>query len=82
MTTKRLSPPARPTTKSPPGSAGTPRSVPVLKYRLEQQGTRMRLSELSPEIQEYMKDYIESVIPRNRVVYHWFDVYDMEEKRL
>ena len=42
----------------------------------------MRLSDLSPEIQEYMEDYIPQFIPRNRVVYHWFDVYDLEEERL
>jgi len=42
----------------------------------------MRLSDLSPEIQEYMEDYIPQFIPRNRVVYHWFDVYDIEEERL
>ena len=41
-----------------------------------------RLSELSPELQEYMEDYIAKYIPRNRVVYHWFDVYDLEEERL
>jgi hypothetical protein len=22
------------------------------------------------------------VVPRNRVVYHWFDAYDLEEERL
>jgi hypothetical protein len=42
----------------------------------------MRLSDLSPEVQEYMEDYIPKYIPRNRVVYHWFDVYDLEEERL
>ena len=42
----------------------------------------MRLSDLSLEIQEYMEDYIAQSIPRNRVVYHWFDVYDLEEERL
>jgi hypothetical protein len=41
-----------------------------------------RLSELSPELQEYMEDYIKEFIPRNRVVYHWFDVYDIEEERM
>jgi hypothetical protein len=40
------------------------------------------LSDLSPELQEYMEDYIPKYIPRHRVVYHWFDVYDLEEKRL
>lgn len=42
----------------------------------------MRLSDLSPELQEYMEDYIAEFIPRNRIVYHWFDVYDLEEERL
>jgi hypothetical protein len=41
-----------------------------------------RLSDLSLELQEYMEDYIAQFIPRNRVVYHWFDVYDLEEERL
>src|SRR5688572_1326227 len=42
----------------------------------------LRLSELPPETQEFMEDYIAQFIPRNRVVYHWFDVYDLEEERL
>ena len=42
----------------------------------------LRLSDLSPELQEYMEDYIAAAVPRNRVVYHWFDVYDLEEERL
>ena len=42
----------------------------------------LRLSDLSPELQEYMEDYIAASVPRNRVVYHWFDVYDFEEERL
>ena len=42
----------------------------------------LRLSDLSPELQEYMEDYIASSIPRYRVIYHWFDVYDLEEQRL
>jgi hypothetical protein len=42
----------------------------------------LRLSDLPPETQEYMEDYIASSLPRNRVVYHWFDVYDLEEERL
>ena len=42
----------------------------------------MRLSDLSAELQEYMEDYIAEFIPRNRVVYHWFDVYDLEEERM
>ena len=42
----------------------------------------LRLSDLSPEIQEFMEDYIHKFVPRNRVVYHWFDVYDLEEQRI
>jgi hypothetical protein len=29
-----------------------------------------------------MEDSRAQYIPRNRVVYHWFDVYDLEEERL
>jgi Domain of unknown function (DUF5069) len=42
----------------------------------------LRLSDLSPELQEYMEDYIQQFVPRNRAVYHWFDVYDLEEERI
>ena len=42
----------------------------------------LRLSDLPAELQEYMEDYVAQFIPRNRVVYHWFDVYDLEEERL
>ena len=41
-----------------------------------------RLSDLSPELQEYMEDTIASAVPRNRVVYRFFDAYDFEEQRL
>jgi len=42
----------------------------------------LRLSDLTPELQEYMEDYIKKYVPRNRIVYHWYDVYDLEEQRL
>jgi hypothetical protein len=42
----------------------------------------LRLSDLPMEIQEFMEEYIAKYLPRNRVVYHWFDVYDLEEERL
>lgn len=41
-----------------------------------------RLSDLPPELQEYMEDTIASAVPRNRIVYRFFDVYDFEEQRL
>ena len=42
----------------------------------------LRLSDLPSETQEYMEDYIQKFVPRNRVVYHGFDVYDLEEERI
>lgn len=42
----------------------------------------LSLSDLSPELQEYMEDYIRKYVPHNRVVYRWFDAYDLEEARL
>jgi hypothetical protein len=41
-----------------------------------------RLSDLSPQLQEYMEEYIRTYIPRHRVVYRYFDIYDLEEQRL
>ena len=41
-----------------------------------------RISELDMELQSYLEDYIDECIPAGRVIYHWFDVYDIEEKRL
>ena len=32
-------------------------------------------SDLPSKTQEFMEDYIQKFVPRNRVVYHWFDVY-------
>lgn len=42
----------------------------------------LRLSDLPPETQEFMEDYIQKFVPRNRPVYHWFDVFDLEEGRI
>lgn len=42
----------------------------------------LRISDLPVDTQVYMEDYIKQFIPRNRVVYHWFDVYDIEEERM
>jgi hypothetical protein len=42
----------------------------------------LRLSDLPAELQEFMEEYIAQYVPRNRVVYHWFDVFDYEEQRL
>jgi len=42
----------------------------------------MRLSEMSVHAQQYLEEYIPKVVPKHRPVYVWFDVYDLEEKRL
>lgn len=42
----------------------------------------LRLSELPDENQTFMEDYIPKFVPKNRPVYYWFDVYDLEEERI
>jgi hypothetical protein len=41
-----------------------------------------RIGELPPETQEFMEDYIPKFIPKNRPIYVWFDVFDIEEERM
>jgi len=41
-----------------------------------------RLCDLPDGIQEYMEDYVPQFVPRNRPVYVFFDVYDLEEQRI
>ena len=41
-----------------------------------------RLCDLPDGIQEYMEDYIPKFVPKNRPVYVFFDVYDLEEERI
>jgi hypothetical protein len=52
----------------------------IIQWNNQQRDTR--LSDLPLETQEFMEDYIAQYVPRNRVVYHWFDVFDYEEQRL
>ena len=42
----------------------------------------LRVSELPEANQEYLENYIHQFVPRNRPVYCWFDVYDLEEERV
>lgn len=42
----------------------------------------MRLSEMPANLQLFLEDYIPKFIPQNRPVRVWFDVYDLEEKRM
>ncbi len=41
-----------------------------------------RIADLPDELQEYMEDYIPKFVPKNRPVYVFFDVYDLEEQRI
>ena len=41
-----------------------------------------RISEMPIELQEFLEGYIPDCIPQGRVVYVWFDVYDIEEGRI
>ena len=42
----------------------------------------MRPCDMPPELQVFLEGYIPQFIRRNRPVYVWFDVYDIEEQRL
>jgi succinate dehydrogenase flavin-adding protein (antitoxin of CptAB toxin-antitoxin module) len=42
----------------------------------------MRLSDMNLQAQQYLEEYIPKFVPSHRPVYVWFDVYDLEEKRL
>jgi hypothetical protein len=41
-----------------------------------------RISEMPIELQEFLEGYIPENLPAGRVVYYWFDVYDIEEERI
>jgi hypothetical protein len=41
-----------------------------------------RIADLAAARQEFLEDYIPKYVPQHRPVYVWFDVYDLEEKRL
>ena len=41
-----------------------------------------RPCDLPIELQEFLEDYIPKFIPKGKIVYVWFDVYDIEEGRI
>ncbi|MEO0509077.1 MAG: DUF5069 domain-containing protein [Verrucomicrobiota bacterium] len=41
-----------------------------------------RISEMPIKLQVFLEGYIPENTPANKVVYYWFDVYDIEEKRI
>jgi hypothetical protein len=56
----------------------TPEEIIAWNNRMRE----MKLSDLPPPAQAYMEDYIPQFVPPGRVVYRWFDVYDLEERRM
>ncbi len=42
----------------------------------------LRLSDMPIELQEFLEGYIPQFIPNDKIVRVWFDVYDIEEKRI
>lgn len=54
--------------------------VEVIRWNNDLRGKR--LCELPDGLQEYLEDYIPKFVPRNRPVYVFFDVYDLEEQRI
>ena len=59
----------------------TPRPrIEVIKWN--NQMREKRLGDMPENVQEFMEGYIQEFLPAGRVVYRWFDVYDIEEKRI
>lgn len=63
-----------------PANARPRERVEIVQWNNQQRD--LRLSDLPPPMQEFMETYIEENVPKHRPVYHWFDVFDLEEKRL
>jgi hypothetical protein len=41
-----------------------------------------RPCDMPPKLQVFLEGYIGQYVPKNRPVYYWFDVYDLEEQRI
>ena len=52
----------------------------VIKWNNELRSTRP--CDMPIDLQEFLEGYIPENIPAGRIVYVWFDVYDLEEGRL
>ena len=55
-------------------------SIEIIRWNNQMRDKR--LSELPDKSQMYLEEYVPRVIPVNRRVYCWFDVYDIEEGRI
>ena len=54
--------------------------IEVIKWN--NQMREKRLGDMPENVQEFLEGYIPEFLPAGRVVYRWFDVYDIEEKRI
>lgn len=54
--------------------------VEIIKWN--NQMREKRLGDMPDKVQEFMEEYIPKTLPQGRIVYRWFDIYDIEEKRL
>lgn len=54
--------------------------IEIIKWN--NQLREMKISELPEAAQEFLEGYIPQFVPKNRPVYRWFDVYDLEEQRI
>lgn len=54
--------------------------IEIIRWNNELRGKRV--CELPDSVQEYLEDYVPQFVPRNRPVYVFFDVYDLEEERI
>lgn len=62
------------------GHAAPHSRIEVIKWN--NQMREKRLGDMPENVQEFLEGYIQKFLPAGRVVYRWFDVYDIEEKRL
>lgn len=54
--------------------------IDIIKWNNEMR--YKRISEMPDPLQEFLEGYIPEFIPANKRVNYWFDVYDIEEKRI
>ncbi len=54
--------------------------IEIIRWNNEWRGKR--LCELPDGLQEFLEDYVPGVIPKNRPIVFFFDVFDVEEARL
>jgi len=52
----------------------------IIQWNNDMRGKR--ICEMPIELQEFLEGYIPEYLPPGRPVYVWFDVYDLEEKRM